>query len=194
MKPRLVGAPKNLPVTLDELKAALRVDFADDDAVLTSYLKAAVQHLDGFHGILGRAIINQDWQIAMRGWPYAGIIALPLGDVSAASLTFYDEDGVSQIVAAQSYELAETVSGAWLRLTSDFERPVLDKKRGLPIEVTFTAGFGDSGADVPEPIKVAIKMLAGHWYENREAVTGRVLMKTPMAVDRLLSPYRRVSI
>jgi len=67
----------------------------------------------------------------------------------------------------------------------------LDYDGSRLIEVTFTCRFGDNATDVPASIKVAIMLLATHWYENREAVTGRNLTRLPFAVDRLITPHRR---
>lgn len=59
---------------------------------------------------------------------------------------------------------------------------------------TFTATFGQAHAAavtilpaIPEPLRLAIKMLAGHWYENREAVQPGQLGPIPLGVDALLA-------
>ena len=62
-----------------------------------------------------------------------------------------------------------------------------------PISVEFVCGY-TTGANVPDPIKLAIKMQIAHYYENREAVTvlgaGQGFHVTPQAVLSLLTPYR----
>jgi len=190
MKPILVKAPAVLPVSLEELKQAARVDFADDNALLMTYLQSAVEHLDGYHGILGRAIINQDWRIWANEWPVGGII-LPFGDVHQATIQYFDGDGLEQTLDAAFYELVEMATGAVIRFKAGFDAPQLDEDNYKSIKVTFTTGYGADAAAVPTPIKVAIMLLATHWYENREAVTGRNLTRLPFAVDRLITPYRR---
>jgi len=179
-----------LPVSLDELKQAARVDFDDDDAILMTYLQAAVDHLDGWNGILGRAIINQDWKIWLGDWPLGGIV-LPFGDVSQTSVRYYAANGQQETLDASLYELIETATGAEIRFKSGFAAPELDYDSSRLIEVRFTTGYGDDAAAVPASIKVAIMLLATHWYENREAVTGRNLTRLPFAVDRLITPHRR---
>src|SRR5690606_3870606 len=47
---------------------------------------------------------------------------------------------------------------------------------------------------VPEPIKVAILLLVGHWYQNREAATAKSISELPYAVSALIAPYRRIEI
>jgi hypothetical protein len=45
-------------------------------------------------------------------------------------------------------------------------------------------------ADVPRSIKVAIKQLLAHYYENREAVSALTMKTVPKTVENLLSMYR----
>jgi len=191
MRPIRVSAPSVLPVSLEELKQAARVDFADDDAILLTYLQAAVDHLDGWNGILGRAIINQEWCIWLGAWPFDGFLLLPFSDVSQASIRYYASNGLLETLDSNLYELIETATGAEIRFKTGFSAPEFDYDVSRPIEITFTTGFGADAASVPAPIKVAIMLLATHWYENREAVTGRSLTRLPFAVDRLITPYRR---
>jgi hypothetical protein len=40
--------------------------------------------------------------------------------------------------------------------------------------VDFVAGWANAGA-VPKGVRVAVRQLAAHWYENREAFTERKL-------------------
>ena len=44
---------------------------------------------------------------------------------------------------------------------------------------------------MPAPIMHAIKLLVGHWYQNREAVSvGVAVAELPRAVKALLDPFR----
>ena len=73
-------------------------------------------------------------------------------------------------------------------------RPTLS---GLPsdrsnVYLTLTAGW-PSPAGVPHNLKQAIRLLVGHWYENREAATaGGVSAEIQFGVDTLISPFRSV--
>lgn len=42
---------------------------------------------------------------------------------------------------------------------------------------------------VPEPVRLAIKMLVGNWYINRESVSNEKQYKVPHTLDYLLSLY-----
>ena len=62
------------------------------------------------------------------------------------------------------------------------------------IMVEFTAGYGDATTDVPVRIRQAIKVLAAHMYENREATNIRELSEVPFAVHALLGFQRILPI
>lgn len=83
MTPTLVTPPASLPVTLAEAQAHCRVDHDDEDAMLTAYISAAVAHLDGWRGVLGRAIMPQTWAVTVDA---AGDYVLPMPDVTEASI------------------------------------------------------------------------------------------------------------
>jgi hypothetical protein len=54
--------------------------------------------------------------------------------------------------------------------------------------VRYRAGYA---GDIPSGIRVAILLMIGHWYANREAVVvGTITSELPMAVDRLLWGHR----
>jgi hypothetical protein len=52
--------------------------------------------------------------------------------------------------------------------------------------LTFAAGYGTAGSDVPQKIRNAILLLVAHLFNNREAVTDKQLTQVPMAVESLL--------
>lgn len=85
-RPVLVTPPDILPVSLAEAKAHLRVDYDDDDGLILSLIRAAVDHLDGWTGILGRCLVEQEWR---QDFPAgATCFPLPLGPViSVTSVT-----------------------------------------------------------------------------------------------------------
>ncbi len=83
---------------------------------------------------------------------------------------------------------------AHLRVDSADDDSVITDLIDAAIEHIGSIGVDTSVDPLPAPVHQAALLLIGHWYENREAVTvgfgGRVL---PMAVDRLIAPYREVS-
>ena len=59
------------------------------------------------------------------------------------------------------------------------------------IELDVEIGFGADAADVPAPLRQALRMLVAHWYDNRglAAIGGSVAM-LPAGVNALIAGYR----
>jgi uncharacterized phiE125 gp8 family phage protein len=174
--------PATTPVSLSEAKAHLRVDHADEDAFITSLVAAATEHLDGWSGVLGRALITQTWRQDFAEWEDA--LRLPLLPVQSATVTYVDRDGATQTLASSEWVLLADGAGAFIS-------PVGEWPEGSTIKVTFVAGYGNAAA-VPAPLKAAILMMVSGLYENREdKVRG---MAENRVVAALIAPYRRVSL
>ena len=47
---------------------------------------------------------------------------------------------------------------------------------------------------LPPALRHAVLMLVGHFFENREATNAEQIRFTPLGVDRLIAPYRGVSL
>lgn len=139
------------------------VEFSDDDLLLVSFLKAAVAHLDGYAGILGRCLVTQTWEQPYRDWCYR--MRLPFPDVSEVVVEYFDADGQKQTVNDVLYEVVEGARGGEVVFRDEFTEPGLDDDREAAVIITFDAGYGNP-AEVPMDIKLAIKALACHWYDG----------------------------
>ena len=195
LKPVRTVAPAVTPVSLVEAKAQLRVDTSDDDTLITALIDAATEHLDGYTGMLGRALITQTWRQQLPRFPSRGeTIGLEVGPVqSIASIAYFDADNVQQVLAASVYVLLEDESGPLVMLQVNQSWPATFAREDA-VTVTYVAGYGDTGSDVPAGIRQAMLLLIGAWYENREqTVIGVSVTDLPMPVgiDALLTNHRR---
>lgn len=177
--------PSAEPVTLAEMKAHLRVQHSSEDALLEGLIRAARQDVERATGL---ALIDQAWRLVADGVSREGGLSIPLHPVrEILSITVYGSEGEASLVDAGSYQ-ADLVSRP-ARLYFDPKPERLKAMNG--IEVDFTAGFGEAGTDVPDPLRLAIKLLAGHWYEFRGAYgPGDQPVSYPGGYDRLISHYR----
>jgi uncharacterized phiE125 gp8 family phage protein len=182
-------APAEPPISVSELKAHLRVDSTDEDALIGTLLDAAVQHVDGYSGVLGRALVTQTWTQDFDDWDD---LCLALAPISSVTVTYYDTANAQQTLSAPIYSLLAGPAGPYIKLNWGQVFPNLFGREDA-IRVTMVAGYG-AATTVPAPIKAAIMLLAGHWYANREAVGQSSLAELPMAVNALLAPYRRVGV
>jgi uncharacterized phiE125 gp8 family phage protein len=192
LKPVRTAAPAADLMTLAEAKKHCRVDHSEEDDVIAGLLAAATAWLDGYSGVLGRALINQTWRLNLSCWP-ACRIRLPLAPVSAiTSIKYYNTANVQQTLGSSNYGLIEDAlspAAQWAlnaSLPSLYERPDA-------IEVLFVAGYGADASAVPAAIVVAAKMLVAHWYRTRETVNiGNITSELPFTVGALIQPLRRV--
>ena len=191
---RLVTAATIDPVTLTEAKTHCRVDGTDDDALLTSLITAATQHIsDGKNGWLGRALITQTWELLLDTFP-TNEIRVPLPPLQSVTFVKYvDEDGVTQTISASDYEVDLASEPGWIIPVIDVDWPTPMQTINA-VTVRFVCGYGNATTDVPEAIRAGMLLLIGHWYAQREAVVvgQQAAVVLPMAVEALLMPYRRV--
>jgi uncharacterized phiE125 gp8 family phage protein len=183
-------------VTLAEAKAQVHVDHEDHDAYIQSLIDTTTAHLDGYSGILGRCLVTQTWRVALARWPRDRCIRLPFPNAAPTGLVYADADGVDQTLDAALWSGYTDALGGFVQLKKAFTAPAVDADRLDAIRVTFTAGYG-AAADVPAAIKHAMKLMIGHFYENREEVAvGQSLFvaQIPVGADRLLAPYRCVGL
>ena len=203
----LVTAPMALALTLAEVKAHLRVEDTanDEDALIMSLTRAAHEHIDGRDGWLGRALLTQTWDLVLDRFPknrtrargYIGpgfaadAIRVPLPPlISVTSVKYIDSDGVLQTWAASKYTV--DIKSQPGRITPAFGE-VWPSTRGEinAVTVQFVAGYGADWNSVPTPIKHAMLLLVGHFYEHREeVVVGITTARLPVAVEALLGPYQ----
>ena len=49
------------------------------------------------------------------------------------------------------------------------------------------------GEDWPKPLQQAVLLIAGHWYNQREAVSGVQMAEVPYTLQALVKPYRKLA-
>jgi uncharacterized phiE125 gp8 family phage protein len=180
--PVLITPPAAMPVSLVEAKAHLRVDHDDDDAVIEGMVAAATSYLDGYNGILGRAIMPQVWREEWDGFHPA--FPLRLGPVSAVAGISYT-DGAGLPATATGARVVTSAGAAFV-----FPAVAASWPSGSAVSVEYTAGY----ATVPPALKMAILLHIGALYENREGVAEKSMAVLPLAYEALIAPYRRYQV
>lgn len=84
--------------------------------------------------------------------------------------------------------LMDCANAAWVAILGD-----LDKLTSAEGSSAWGDGVGtDNPFGVPDPLRQAVKMLAGHFYASREPVVyGVTPAKVPLTLEYLIAPYRR---
>ena len=173
-------------VSLAEAKAQCNVTFADDDALITAKIAAAVEHLDGRDGILNRALSNQKWRLETE---LTTPIFLPLPPtIAVTAVAQLDEAGNETGVPGSGYQVVNGgIHGAYIVPGSAW--PAVTTARAInPVAIEFTCGH----ATLPPPIKQALLMMIADAYKFRESVGfGSIFVSVPVqaTIDDLLGPY-----
>lgn len=173
------------PVTIEEARAQCRVDDDFEDAMISVYMKAARSRVETF---LRRSLIERT--LTYRLSCLSDPIRLRQGPVSEVlSVNYTGRDNQSHVLPADQYKLVR-----------DREPPAIVERYGVVwpltldepdvVAVDYVAGYGDEADDIPADIRVAILLLIGHLYENREdVITGTTATELPIASRDLLMPY-----
>jgi uncharacterized phiE125 gp8 family phage protein len=190
MSLRLITPPAPI-VSWAELDAHLRLSGdTDDQAYVESLAAAATSYLDGYKGVLGRALGLQTWELVLDRFP-CGAIEIPLGPLSSVtSVKHDDEDGNEQTVDSADYVVDNASLTGWVVPVSDFSWPAtLDGVNA--VRVRFVAG----SATIDPADAAIVKLLVGIWYQNREAVNvGNIVTEIPLAASALITARRRMNI
>lgn len=180
-------------VSLEEAKRHLNVALGntDDDDLIVALIASATSHLDGYAGILGRAIVTQTWRQSFCG--FGGHFRLAIAPVaSISSVKYFDTSNIEQTIADTVYTVHVDAIGPFVTLEPDQVWPSA-YHRSDAVTIEYVAG--QAAADVPPQIKTAITMLVAQWYETREAtVADGAPVSMPLGVNALLDPLRRVGI
>lgn len=184
----VVAPPAEAVVALADVKGALRVEHAADDALIGRLLAAATEEAQQQ---AARSLVSQSLRLALEGWPGDGVIRLWRPPVqSVTSVQFYDADGVLRTVDAAEYV-------AVLDVWPPFVAPA--PGRGWPsglrpfsaVRVTYVAGYG-SAAQValaaPDLVLLILGLVAVD-YEFREGLTAEGLVQRSRLVDALQARF-----
>ena len=198
---KLATAPASEPITVAEAKSHLRVDISTDDTLIGVYITAARQVVETY---TRRQLVEATWDLWLDRFPSGnefvthggailpdlrgdkcGHILLPLPPVSAVSFVkYYDTADTLTTLATTSYQSALQGEPARVLPAYGMNWPTT-RDRAEAVNVRFVAGYGAAAA-VPESAKQAIKLLVGHFYENRESVNvGNIVSVMPLAIESL---------
>jgi len=172
----LLEGPLTEPVTLAEAKAHLRLETAAEDDLLSAHLVAARVAVECD---IRKVMIAQEWRAIWTERPER--IRLPIPPVLSIDAVRLENAAGERLLEPAEYALREDGGVALAASLAGMKR----------LEIDFTAGFGEAAEAVPAPLRQAILMRAGHWFENRGLALDSE-QAIPPGYERLISPYREL--
>ena len=195
----VVEAPEPV-ITLADAKAHLRVESADDDAVIEGFVSAATVDLDGATGWLGRALGQQTLSLTGGHFPGGSCPEFGVWDwahdritmyhpqemrlhyppvQSIGSVTYFDAFGTAQSLDPSLYHLVD-------RYVLPAPRTAWPATAPRPDAVTVTYVAGYAPGKLPAPIRAAILLKLGALYGTRADFA----LQAESTASALLTPWR----
>lgn len=183
---QIVTHPESEPVSLLEVKQYMRIDDNSDDAVIADQIMEARRLIEDMSG---SAFITQSWRVSLDRWPAGGeawwdgvretsiaelynsntlqSLVLPRFPLqSITSVTVYDEaSNASVITVSNVFDVDTYQTPGRITLKRGQTWPVALRANDA-IQIVYVAGY-TSAANVPAPMKRAVKQLAAFLYSHR---------------------------
>ena len=179
---KVTTAPAIEPVTVAEAKTQLRIDGSDEDTLIGNYITVARQTLEV---LMRRAFITQTITLSYDSFPTEMRLPRPPA-IAVTSISYIDTDGASQTWSSSNYTLDSQIEPASVVLAYDKSFPSI-RTQANAVTVVYTAGYGTATTDVPESIRLAIRLLVGSYYENREATSVAKVNDLPLGIQMLVA-------
>lgn len=184
----LVTAPAPI-IDLDLVKAHLKVETDESDALIEIYRDAATDELDGPGSYLGRALGEQTWDLTIDAFPAdGGAIELPLPPLIGVDGVWYQAAaGVESEFVASSYAVSgigdrngqgqvSLLAGSW---------PATAAGVANAVRVRFRAGYVDLTISPTEPnlpggILAAVLLRVSDLFDHRgSSAIGNIVEQFP---------------
>ncbi len=204
-------APPVEPVSLSEAKAHLRLELADDDALVTALIRSAREACEQH---TGRALVERTLTLFLDAWPSAPAIIeegwregaliergrrwieLPRPPLRAVEqVTLYDDADQGTLWPAENYYLDRASEPGRLVLRSGAARPS-PTRAANGIEIRYRAGYApdtsgspsDYVANIPQALRDGMLRLIAALYERRGESPELVLGRS--GAEALWAPFR----
>jgi uncharacterized phiE125 gp8 family phage protein len=171
ISPTVITEPAREPVSLTEAKSQCRIDSATEDTHLALFITAARKHVES---LTGRAIIEQTLEWTLDRLPVESFIILPRATplISITSFIYKDSGATAATWAAANYIADVDFVPGRLVLAYNTSWPSFTAYPVSPIRIRYKAGIAVTSplVEADASLKLAILMLVGALFENRESV------------------------
>jgi len=167
-------------VPVDQVKAYLRIEGSEEDALIAGLVRSATELCEAF---TRTALLERDVREALPA--RAAWTRLSLAPVRAITgVAALNMIGDEQPLGAADYAIDIDARGeGWVR--------VLGRGAAGRVAVRYRAGLAPGWNGVPEPLRQGVVRMAAHLYAHRDAADGS---GPPAAATALWLPYRRLRL
>ena len=165
-----------MAITTATVKAALKIDYSDDDSELSRLIAAATAWVERYTNV---GLSSASRSIVLASWTPAYLPVDPF--TSLTSVTYFDTSNAIATMPSTDYWVDRS---GQLPVIHFLEEPELYE--GTQITVNYVAGYSTEPADLVQ----AVIAIVGLWYNNPEAAQPIALNAVPMSAMFLLEHHR----
>ncbi len=193
------------PVSIDEVKKQARVLHSHEDDYLKGVISAARRMVEKH---CRRSLVQQKLTLFLNRFPSRtyedknALVLLPFSPVlSVESVKWRDDSNTLQTIPPEQYVLSKGDRSSTLYPAQSHDWPYV-QTRPNSVEIIYIAGLSANDGDendaphieisenIPADIRLAMLLLAAHFYEYRVPVNiGNSVTALPFSVEALLEPY-----
>lgn len=192
MATRIVSAPGDYPVTVEDARSQLRLDSSDFDTQLTLLIAAETAYAEKF---TGRKFVSQSWDCYLDAFPQEGerqVIVLPFPKIISVDGVYYqDSSGGEQTLDADLYvaDLAGRPGRIGLAQSASWPQTI---EQINAVRIRVTVGEQDTTVspattDVAKDIQLAILLRVQAAFDG-----GEQMARLQEIADNYLIPHRTV--
>jgi len=170
-------------ISTSDLKDHLRVTSSDEDSLINSYRTAACQFVENY---CNTRLTSQS--VYFYAQAFGAIGEFQISPVISVSAVEYKTSKTGSYITLDSanYYVEKARIPALIKFMT---APSTDGDALAPVRVTATCGYSTT----PEPLVHAVRLLVGHYFENRQAAEVGNIKEIPLGIKSLLNTYRSIS-
>ncbi len=165
-----------MALSLSTVKAALRIDYVDDDSELSRLILAAEAFVESYTGV---RISSASRTMSLLAFKRTKFAEYPW--TATSGVTYYDADNVFTVMPSDRFwtDISQEIKAIeFLEFPATYP--------GKVITVTYVAGY----ATMPNEVAQVVISLVGLWYNNPEAAQPVTMTSVPLGGMFMLEHLR----
>jgi len=182
------------PISLDEAKAFLRVDDTADDDYITEMVKMARQLVEKETNAV---LVAKSYSEYYSHFPRNGaaFVLQYVGNVApspiAPSILYNNTSGGITTLSTSKYTNSKYSGFIKVEPVDGWATDIIEGQNAIKLVYNLAPELGlDSVPVLPLPLKQAMYLLIGHFYDNRSAVNFGNPKELPLGYNRIINQYK----